>query len=307
MSTTDTGSTINHVDIDGLRIGYRRAGDGPAVVLLHGALSDSRVWRQQIKHLRHEFTVIAWDAPGCGASTDPPTTFRLTEYADRLAGLVDQVDVGRPHVVGHSFGGALALEFVRRYPDMPATVALAGAYAGWAAPCGRASFGGALALELSADTPTCRPLWPSPAPMPAGPPPPEEVEGRLQLALRIADELPRPLTPESIPGLTSAATSAQQLSELAAIMSDARPAGARVMAQALAEADLRHGLADITVPVLILHGDADRRAPRPVAEALHRQIPGSILVVLPGIGHESYLEAPTAFNTELSRFLRNSS
>ena len=73
-------------------------------------------------------------------------------------------------------------------------------------------------------------------------------------------------------------------------------------AHALAEADLRDGLADITVPVLLLYSDADQCAPRPVAEALHHEIPGSELAILRGVGHESYLEA--AFNNEIRHFLR---
>ena len=57
------------------------------------------------------------------------------------------------------------------------------------------------------------------------------------------------------------------------------------MLAAFADADLRAVLPTITVPTLLLHGDADVRAPRPVAEALHADIPDSELVLLPEVGH----------------------
>jgi pimeloyl-ACP methyl ester carboxylesterase len=64
-------------------------------------------------------------------------------------------------------------------------------------------------------------------------------------------------------------------------------------------------LPSIAVPTLMLCGDADVRAPRPVAEALHAAIPRSRLVVLPGVGHVINLEVPDLFDAELRRFLRS--
>jgi pimeloyl-ACP methyl ester carboxylesterase len=96
---------------------------------------------------------------------------------------------------------------------------------------------------------------------------------------------------------------ADRADELAAIMSEIRPAGTRVMAQALAEADLRDALPRIAVPTLLLYGDADARSSLDVARALHSSIPGSKLKVLPGLGHECYLEAPELFETEVRAFL----
>jgi len=78
------------------------------------------------------------------------------------------------------------------------------------------------------------------------------------------------------------------------------------MLQSLAEADLREVLARIRVPTLLLYGDADRRSPlEVVARDLHTRIPGSRLVVLPGVGHQSDMEAPDRFNAEVRGFLRS--
>jgi pimeloyl-ACP methyl ester carboxylesterase len=67
------------LQIEGLEIAYEQAGEGPSLVLLHGALSDARVWRQQIEELSDEFTVVAWDAPGAGRSSDPAEPFGMVE------------------------------------------------------------------------------------------------------------------------------------------------------------------------------------------------------------------------------------
>ena len=58
-------------EVRGLPIAYQRAGRGTPLVLLHGFLVDSRMWRPQLESLANEFTVIAWDAPGAGQSADP--------------------------------------------------------------------------------------------------------------------------------------------------------------------------------------------------------------------------------------------
>src|SRR5204863_666816 len=102
------GEAVDEIEVEGLRIAYRRAGQGPPLVLLHGFVGDSREWRRQIEGLSDEFTVVAWDAPGAGGSSDPPDAFRLADYADCLAAFIDTLGLSRPHVAGVSFGGALA-------------------------------------------------------------------------------------------------------------------------------------------------------------------------------------------------------
>ncbi|MCX9073285.1 MAG: alpha/beta hydrolase [Candidatus Methanoperedens sp.] len=62
-------------------------------------------------------------------------------------------------------------------------------------------------------------------------------------------------------------------------------------------------LPTIEVPTLLLYGEADQRSPLNVAENLHSRIPASRLVIIPGVGHQSNLEAPEIFNAEVRRFL----
>lgn len=259
---------MDQLEVEGLRIAYERAGEGPPIVLLHGFVGDSREWRRQIDGLSDEFTVVAWDAPGSGRSSDPPESFRMPDYADCLAGFVDALGLGRPHVAGLSFGGGLALELYRRHPTIPMTLVLAAAYAGW-----------------------------------AGSLPPEVVEQRLRQSLQLADRPPDQFVRAMIPTLFSESASAERVDEFAAIMSEFHPAGFRAMARSLAEADLRDVLPRIDVPTLLLYGDKDVRAPLNVAEDLHAAIPTSRLVVLPGVGHMSSLEAAERFNAEVRSFL----
>lgn len=221
-----------------------------------------------MKAFSDEFSVIAWDAPGCGQSTDPPESFRLPEYADALAGLLARLRLEPAHVLGHSFGGTLALELARRHPAAVATLVLVGGYAGWK---------GSLHVD--------------------------EVEHRLSFALEVADRLPGGFEPESMPGLFSEKMSPEAATMLRAIMADCRPVATRAMAHALAEADLRDALPSIRVPTLLVYGDADERSSLTVAGDLTRRIPGSRLVVLPGLGHECYLEDPEGFNAEIRTFL----
>jgi pimeloyl-ACP methyl ester carboxylesterase len=83
------------------------------------------------------------------------------------------------------------------------------------------------------------------------------------------------------------------------------PMGFRAMARASAE-DVRHVLAHIDVPTLLLYGDRDVRAPIDVAEQLHASIAGSTLVLLPGVGHVCNVEAPDEFNAAVRSFLHHS-
>jgi pimeloyl-ACP methyl ester carboxylesterase len=256
------------IEVDGLRIAYERAGDGPPLVLLHGYVGDGpTTWRRQVEGLCEEFTVVAWDAPGAGDSSDPPESFGMAGYADCLAGFVDRLRLEKPHVAGLSFGGALALELCRRHPAVPMTLILASAYAGW---------GGSLSAEVA--------------------------EQRLQQALVLADLAPDEFMGALLPTMFSEATAPETVDEFGASMLAFHPAGFRAMARASAE-DLRDVLPGLNVRTLLVYGDKDVRAPLTVAEDLEAAISGSMLVVLPDTGHLCNIEAPDDFNRAVRNFL----
>ncbi len=256
------------IEVDGLRIAYRRVGSGPPLLLLHGILGDSRDWRPQLDGLAGDFDVIAWDAPGCGQSSDPPEDFSAADFAGSLAHFVESLGLHRPHVLGLSWGSGLALEAYRLRPDLWGSIVLASAYAGW-----------------------------------KGSLPAEEVTRRLEQVLRESTMPPEDFVPGWLPGLFTDDAPAEVVDEVIAIMSEFHPVGYRAMALAFADLDLRPLLPTINVPTLLLYGELDKRSPLAVAHAMQAMIPGSELVVIPGVGHLANLEAPEAFNDAVRAFI----
>lgn len=261
---------MESVDVGGLRIAFQRVGHGPPLVLLHGAYGDSRIWRWQLDQLSDEFTVVAWDAPGCGRSDDPPEGFSDAQLGDALAGFLREVGIGQPHVLGLSWGSCLALELYRAHPEVPRSLVLASAYAGW-----------------------------------AGSLPPAEVERRFRRGLEEVEKTPEQFIPYWIPTLLTDSAPAALVAEVAAVMAQFHPAGMRAWLYAQAHADYRPVLPGISVPTLLLYGESDQRSPLPVARELQQLIPGSALVVIPQVGHLSNAETPDRFNDEVRRFLHS--
>ena len=260
---------MEHVDVGGSRIAYTRAGSGPPLVLLHGAPCDSRTWQWMLSDLSKDYTVLAWDAPGFGESSDIDDSWRAKQFADALAGFIAALGLQRPHVVGHSFGTMVALSLFQHHPAVPASLVLVGGYAGW-----------------------------------AGSLPPDEVARRLRMFLAMA-ELGDAFDPKSYPGLFSELIPADRDVALATMMREnIRPATVRAAGHIGAETDLRPLLPTVNVPTLVLHGGADARSPLANAEALHAAIPTSQLVVLPKLGHACVVEDPEACVAELRRFLK---
>lgn len=242
-------------------------------MLLHGGMDDGRSWRRQLDGLSDEFTVLAWDAPGCGRSSDVPESWRLPDFAEALARWLDSLGIERPHVLGLSWGSSVALEFYHLHPSVAASLILASAYAGW-----------------------------------AGSLPPDEVARRLANVLAAADS-PREALLQGLPGLLGPAVPQGSVDELLDIWVDSsgsrHPGGYRATAHSMAEADLRGVLPEIMIPTLLLYGELDERAPLAVARDLHSAIPGAELVVIPSVGHLSNIEAPEEFNSQVRRFIHS--
>jgi pimeloyl-ACP methyl ester carboxylesterase len=257
------------IEVDGLRITYERAGSGPPLVLLHGYVGDGpATWRPQLDGLGDDFTMFAWNAPGAGGSSDPPETFGMAGYADALAGFIAALGLEAPHLAGISFGGALALALYRRHPELPRTLVLASAYAGW-----------------------------------AGSLPPEVVDQRLRQAMALAGLSPDGFVGTLLPSMFAEGTAPDAVEAFGAAMRAFHPAGFRAMARASAE-NLRDVLPRVDVPTLLIYGARDVRAPLPVAEDLEASIRPATLVVLPDVGHVCNIEAPEAFNQAVRSFLR---
>jgi pimeloyl-ACP methyl ester carboxylesterase len=184
-----------------LEIAYERVGEGPPLVFVHGAAEDARIWQPQLAALADEFTVVAWDEPGAGRSSDVSAAFGLADYADCLAALIDALDLGPAHVAGLSWGGTVALELYRRHPECVATLILVDTYAGWTGSRSE-----------------------------------EEVRSRVA-GVRTMLAAPAGKFDPTLPGLFAADPPRQFLPLLEAIAADVRPDSMEVALRALAEAD----------------------------------------------------------------------
>ncbi|WAZ20256.1 alpha/beta hydrolase [Streptomyces cinnabarinus] len=259
------------VRVSGVEVGYARVGDGPGppLVLVHGAGVDGRMWQPQAEALAAEFTVVAWDEPGAGMSSDVPSGFGLDDYARALAAVIEDLGLGPAHVAGLSWGGTVVLELYRRRPDLVRTLIMIDTYAGW-----------------------------------KGSLPPEEVAVRVMGAERML-AAPRERFDPTLPGLFAGDGPPEEfVALLDAMQREVRPRTLGAQLALMAEADLTDVLPRITVPTLLLWGEADVRSPLGVARDFAAAVPHAELVVLPGVGHMSNLEDPEGVTGALRAFCR---
>jgi pimeloyl-ACP methyl ester carboxylesterase len=247
---------------------YERAGTGPPLVFVHGAVEDGRVWRPQLSALADEFTVVAWDEPGAGRSSDAPDDFELPDYANCLAELIEAVGLGAANVAGISWGGTLALELYRHRPELVATLLLVDTYAGW-----------------------------------KGSLPEEEVRARVEGVQQMLAASAEEFDP-SLPGLFAGVPPPEFVPLLRDMAADVRPESLPAKLVLMAETDQRDLLPRIAVPTLLIWGEQDVRSPLGVAHQFEQAIPGARLVVIPEAGHVSNLERPQQFNDVVREFLR---
>lgn len=110
------GIASRKATIDSLEIHYLTAGQGPAVILLHGYAETSRMWRPLIPLLAKKFTVIAPDLPGIGDSAIPSDKIDMITSAKRIHALVRSLGVEKARVVGHDIGLMVAYAYAAQSP-----------------------------------------------------------------------------------------------------------------------------------------------------------------------------------------------
>jgi len=129
--------TARDAKVDTVQLHYLTAGEGPAVLLLHGYAETSRMWRPLIPKLAEKFTVIAPDLPGIGDSSIPSDKIDMISSAERIHSLMRSLGVGKARVVGHDIGLMVAYAYAAKFPDETEKLALMDAFlpgvAGWEA------------------------------------------------------------------------------------------------------------------------------------------------------------------------------
>ncbi len=113
------------VDLDRHRIALRTwEGHGPPLLLIHGISSAGSVWNPIIPALAAEFTPIAIDQRGHGASDKPESGYLYDDYIADLDGVLDALRLDHPLIVGHSLGGIVTLWWAAKHPDRAAALVI---------------------------------------------------------------------------------------------------------------------------------------------------------------------------------------
>ena len=114
---SDGSFDYRYTTIHGHSIGYRCAGDGPVLLLLHGIAGSSETWIPAMELLQVDYTVVAPDFLGHGRSAKPGGDYSLGNFANLMRDLLVVLGVERVTVIGQSFGGGVAMQFAYQFPD----------------------------------------------------------------------------------------------------------------------------------------------------------------------------------------------
>ena len=108
---------VQYVTIHGHRRAYVKAGSGPVLLLLHGLACDHTTWQPVIESLARRYTVIAPDMLGHGLSDKPRADYSVGGYANGMRDLLTVLGIDKVTVIGHSFGGGVAMQFAYQFPE----------------------------------------------------------------------------------------------------------------------------------------------------------------------------------------------
>jgi 3-oxoadipate enol-lactonase len=256
----------------GARLVYEVAGDGPAVVLIHGFGLDMRMWDPQVGPLADRFRVVRYDCRGFGASGpfDPAVPYT---HAGDLVALLDHLDIGEAVLAGLSFGGRVALQAALADPARVRGLALLDA----------------VLDGVPWDPESARAL--------------DEVARRVQEAGVLAGReawLAHPLF--------AAARERPDLAAALAAMVAGYPGqhwlGQDPHRETRRPVDVLEG---IGVPALVAVGERDVPGFREMSAVLARRIPGAAYHLVAGAGHMVSMEQPAAINDLLISFLEEAS
>jgi 3-oxoadipate enol-lactonase len=248
-------------------LAYDDAGEGPALVLLHGHPFNRRMWAPQVRSPSADFRVLAPDLPGYGDSPPRGPKVTMGELADAVRRLIDALEVRRPVIVGLSMGGLVAMELGLRASERVAGVVLAATTAAPVTP-----------REAAERRATAERL---------------ERDGMLDVALEMAARLFGP----------AARRNPAVVEPILSMMLRTPPDGAAAAMRGRAERpDYRALLPHLQVPALVVAGDHDGYADESVVAELVGALPDPEVVRIPGSGHLPNLEAPDEFDEAVRRF-----
>jgi pimeloyl-ACP methyl ester carboxylesterase len=274
-------STSKYVTVDGTRLHFVIKGAGRPVVLIHGNPGSGQDWTRLLGPLAAHHKIIAFDRPGHGLSQRPKHIDATVEVQARLLhDALKQLYVERPIVVGHSWGGALALVYAINYPKEVAGVVLV-------AP---AVYESQDPITFVTDLPAV-PIIGDAA---------NSVLTPLFGASVVRSELKKAFSPDPVPE--------GYLQSVLPEWTNKKKVKWYAIDDALLNDSLRKfspRYPEISVPVSILAGDSDLCvSEKDNAERLHLALPKSHLIVLPKTGHEIPITRSQAVVEEIERVQR---
>jgi pimeloyl-ACP methyl ester carboxylesterase len=260
--------------VAGTSIYYEEAGIGPAVVLIHAGVADSRMWDGVFEPLARRFRTVRFDIRGFGRSSMPPGRF---SYHGDLRALLDHLDIARAALVACSFGGQIAIDLAIAHPGRVGSLVLVASGIG-----GREPSESMVRFGEEED-----------ALMERG-----DVEGATELNLRTWVDGPKRATDQVDPAVRKRVHDMQRELFLAA-----PPEG--VKREPLTPAAIGR-LGEIEAPTLVLVGDLDVPDMIEASELLATGIPNARRVVFPGVAHMVSMERPEQFLEAVVEFLGGS-
>lgn len=255
------------LEVGDMRVRCTVSGDGPPLLLIHGAEGSHRMFDDIAPHLANRFTVIAYDQRDCGETTNPDWPSMLDDLAHDAAGLLQALGYARAHVFGHSFGGRVAQCLALRHPEVVERLVLANT---WPLP-----------LVLDAINSECI----------------TRIQALRDRLPDSADELATYFFPSEF-----LATNPRFLQ----IFRDAAPRTERSQRRTRTVSDTPAlDARQLTMPTLLLAGSEDRVVPPDVMLGMSAFIPNSLAVRLSGVGHAGIAQAPEAVAVHVLRFLQS--
>jgi pimeloyl-ACP methyl ester carboxylesterase len=243
---------MKRITLNGISIAYERHGKGRPLVLLHGYPLDHSIWEPLVPLLENDFDVILPDLRGFGKSQAGGQNYAISDFAADVAGLLDQLEIEKAAVVGHSMGGYAALAFARAYP-------------------GRLAGLGLVSSQALADTP-------------------EGKARRYKQAEAILANGVSDVAETMSPKLT-ARLDLQAWSK-ALIMHQPPAGLALALRAMAERPDSTSLLSGFASPFILVHGLADALIPIERARSVKAAAPGAHLTEIPDAGHLPMMEAP---------------
>jgi len=272
---------LQHVLIHGHDVGFRRGGSGEVILLIHGLAGSSRTWDAVIPALTPGYDVIAPDLLGHGESAKPQGDYSLGAFASGLRDLISVLDVPSVTIVGHSFGGGVAMQLAYQHPRLVDRLVLVAS--------------GGLGREVSwllrmLALPGAEYLMPFGVPKPI-------VERATSVGQALGRQNIRSPKLAEMWRAYSSLAGAQNRSAFVRTMRGVIDPRGQVV-----NAEDRLYLAT-HIPTLIVWGDHDEIIPVAHGRRAHELIPTSRLEILHGVGHFPHVEAPDRFNDTMLDFL----